>query len=70
MTSRLCRFDRRAFIRSSGAGIVGAAFRQAGASVVAKSVDTPVLSIGYVESGNPAGFPIILLHGFPDDVPV
>jgi pimeloyl-ACP methyl ester carboxylesterase len=33
-----------------------------------KSVDTPVLRIGYVESGNPAGVPIILLHGFPDDV--
>jgi pimeloyl-ACP methyl ester carboxylesterase len=33
-----------------------------------RSVQTPVLDIGYVESGNPRGFPIILLHGFPDDV--
>jgi len=26
------------------------------------------LNIGFEESGNPAGFPIVLLHGFPDDV--
>ena len=32
-----------------------------------KSIDTPVLSIGYEESGDPQGFPVILLHGFPDD---
>ena len=29
-------------------------------------IQTQVLDIGYVESGQ--GFPIILLHGFPDDV--
>ena len=29
-------------------------------------IQTSVLSIGYEDSG--AGFPIILLHGFPDDV--
>ena len=33
-----------------------------------KSVDTPVLRIAYEESGPAQGFPIILLHGFPDDV--
>jgi pimeloyl-ACP methyl ester carboxylesterase len=32
------------------------------------TVQTPVLSIGYEDSGDPRGFPIILLHGFPDDV--
>ena len=32
------------------------------------SVKTPVLDIGFEQSGNPSGFPIILLHGFPDDV--
>ena len=32
----------------------------------AKTVQTPFLNIGYEESG--AGFPVILLHGFPDDV--
>ena len=31
-------------------------------------VRTPILEIGYEESGKPQGFPIILLHGFPDDV--
>jgi len=31
-----------------------------------KTVQTAVLEIGYVERGS--GFPIILLHGFPDDV--
>jgi pimeloyl-ACP methyl ester carboxylesterase len=33
-----------------------------------KSIQTPVLNIAYEESGNPQGFPIVLLHGFPDDV--
>jgi pimeloyl-ACP methyl ester carboxylesterase len=33
-----------------------------------KFVDTSVLRIGYEESGPNAGFPVILLHGFPDDV--
>ena len=33
-----------------------------------RSIDTAVLRIGFEESGNPQGFPIILLHGFPDDV--
>src|SRR5690349_1794694 len=33
-----------------------------------RTVDTPVLRIGFEESGNPQGFPIVLLHGFPDDV--
>jgi len=29
---------------------------------------TPALEIAYEVSGPPAGFPVILLHGFPDDV--
>jgi len=33
-----------------------------------RTVDTPILHVGFEESGNPQGFPIILLHGFPDDV--
>lgn len=32
-----------------------------------RSVQTPVLEIGYEETGNPQGFPVVLLHGFPDD---
>ena len=34
----------------------------------ARSVQTPVLDIGFEESGDVNGFPVILLHGFPDDV--
>jgi pimeloyl-ACP methyl ester carboxylesterase len=33
-----------------------------------KSIQTPVLNIAYEESGNRQGFPIVLLHGFPDDI--
>jgi pimeloyl-ACP methyl ester carboxylesterase len=33
-----------------------------------RTVQTPVLSIAYEESGSPQGFPVFLLHGFPDDV--
>lgn len=32
-----------------------------------KTIRTSVLEIGYEESGDPQGFPVILLHGFPDD---
>ncbi len=34
----------------------------------ARVVQTPVLNVGFEESGDVNGFPIILLHGFPDDV--
>ena len=34
----------------------------------ASSVRTPTLEIGYEEHGPAAGPPVILLHGFPDDV--
>lgn len=33
-----------------------------------RTVGTPVLEIAYEAQGDPQGFPIILLHGFPDDV--
>ena len=33
-----------------------------------RTVQTPVLNVGFEESGDPQGFPIVLLHGFPDDV--
>jgi pimeloyl-ACP methyl ester carboxylesterase len=35
---------------------------------VLKTIRTPTLEIGYEESGPPEGPPIVLLHGFPDDV--
>ncbi len=31
-------------------------------------VGTPVLEIAYEEAGDPAGLPVVLLHGFPYDV--
>jgi pimeloyl-ACP methyl ester carboxylesterase len=34
----------------------------------ARTVRTPVLEIGYLESGPPDGPPVILLHGWPSDV--
>ena len=33
-----------------------------------RTLETSVLTIGYEEHGDSAGFPIILLHGFPYDV--
>jgi pimeloyl-ACP methyl ester carboxylesterase len=33
-----------------------------------KFIRTPMLEIGYVESGPEDGPPVILLHGFPDDI--
>ena len=52
-----------------GAAIVtranGSAQAQAGASV--RMAQTSVLTIAYEETGNAQGFPVFLLHGFPDD---
>jgi pimeloyl-ACP methyl ester carboxylesterase len=68
---------RRRMLRTSGialgavaGGFVGVRDLQAQArgAAMAHTIDTPVLRVGYEESGNPQGFPIILLHGFPDDV--
>jgi pimeloyl-ACP methyl ester carboxylesterase len=41
---------------------------QTGTTLIERRIDTPVLSVGFEESGNSTGFPIVLLHGFPDDV--
>jgi pimeloyl-ACP methyl ester carboxylesterase len=55
--------------RTFGAALLGglAAARRARAQA-AESIQTPVLNIGYEDSGPRQGFPVILLHGFPDDV--
>src|SRR5262245_43189234 len=68
--------SRRTFLK--GCGIVSAelAFGAVGAPLATGQttgdrtlfVETDVLRIGYEQSGSPNGFPIILLHGFPDDV--
>lgn len=33
-----------------------------------KTIDTALLRIGYEEHGEPAGHPVVLLHGWPDDI--
>ena len=42
---------------------MAAGFAQRGATPIARTVQTAVLNIGFEESGNPAGFPIVLLDG-------
>jgi pimeloyl-ACP methyl ester carboxylesterase len=65
---------RREFLKDAAATTVVAAALPPGrtqsqtAPPATRFVDTQALRIAYEESGNAAGFPIILLHGFPDDV--
>jgi pimeloyl-ACP methyl ester carboxylesterase len=56
--------DRRTFLQAAGVGLANMAQAQS----TTRSIQTPILNIAYEESGNPQGFPIVLLHGFPDDV--
>ena len=51
-----------------GAAGARAAWAQIAASPAGSTVQTSALTIGYEDNGTAAGFPIILLHGFPDDV--
>ena len=57
--------NRRTFLKSSGVALA-VGFGQSGP--LERSVQTPALDIGYIENGPATGFPVILLHGFPDDV--
>jgi pimeloyl-ACP methyl ester carboxylesterase len=63
--------NRRLFIQSATGFTVAASLRnldaQAPPPSAIKSVRTNVLEIGYHETGDGAAFPVILLHGFPDD---
>jgi pimeloyl-ACP methyl ester carboxylesterase len=56
---------RRTFLQASAAPWI-TGFAQTDAAGATKTVQTSVLTIAYEDSGR--GFPIILLHGFPDDV--
>jgi len=61
--------NRRHFLLTSGAVLASRLARaQSGSAAREESVQTPALDVGYVESGPADGFPVILLHGFPDDV--
>ncbi len=63
---------RRQFL-AGAAGLAAAAgastrtFAQTPAMPPVKTVRTGILDIGYHESGPATGFPVLLLHGFPDD---
>src|SRR6185436_8451178 len=63
--------NRRRFIQSAGGLIAAASTERPSAQTPAapalKTIRTNVLEIGYHESGDAAGAPVILLHGFPDD---
>ena len=70
-------YSRRTFFKASGAaaGAFSTAFTnvpdiwgQTSVAMAERTVETPVLSVGFEEGGDQRGFPIILLHGFPDDV--
>ena len=55
--------SRRALLKASAATALRG-FAQNSAAT--RTIQTPVLTVGYEDTGQ--GFPIILLHGFPDDV--
>jgi pimeloyl-ACP methyl ester carboxylesterase len=63
--------NRRLFIQGAAGLLAAASFEGAEAQTppvpTLSKVRTNTLEIGYHESGNAAGFPVILLHGFPDD---
>jgi pimeloyl-ACP methyl ester carboxylesterase len=62
--------DRREFTRLiAGAALAPAtrAFGQTATQRPIRRIRTGVLEIAYEESGPPAGFPVLLLHGFPYD---
>ena len=60
---------RRAFLQASSLALltgIRSSLAQPQTGPATKFVESPVLRIAYQDNG--AGFPIILLHGFPDDV--
>jgi pimeloyl-ACP methyl ester carboxylesterase len=63
--------NRRDFIQGAtglvAAGSLEPFIPQAPRAPTVKTVRTGVLEIGYHETGDPSGFPVVLLHGFPDD---
>jgi hypothetical protein len=59
---------RRAFPKIAGLAGARHALGQTTAASSAKFVNAPILCIAYEESGTAQGIPIILLHGFPDDI--
>jgi pimeloyl-ACP methyl ester carboxylesterase len=56
---------RRDFLKTAG-GVAIAGLRLQTPPAI-RTVRTPVLEIGYHEYGTATAFPVVLLHGFPDD---
>ena len=63
--------NRRRFIQGTTGLVAAASVERLGAQAplapALKTVRTRLLDIGYHETGDAGGFPVILLHGFPDD---
>jgi pimeloyl-ACP methyl ester carboxylesterase len=75
ITEHMMNHSRRTFLETAALAVAAAGSRPIRALAQDRSntpatsrVDTDVLRIGYEASGPASGFPIILLHGFPDDV--
>ena len=67
--------NRRTFLKGGVAcvlasGVAGRrdAWAQVRTPSSIRAIETPVLNIGFEQSGDVQGFPIVMLHGFPDDV--
>ena len=67
--------NRRTFLKGGVAcvlasGVAGQrdAWAQVRTPSSIRAIETPVLNIGFEQSGDVQGFPIVMLHGFPDDV--
>ena len=65
--------ERRTFLQHVAMAGIAARWSAApalaqGTGAAVRTIDTDVLSIAYEDQGDPGAFPIILLHGFPDDV--
>src|ERR1700688_1123441 len=62
--------NRRMFMKGAAGTAVTTVLQLRAQPTVARGpiVQTRALNIAYEDNGNRQGFPIILLHGFPDDV--
>jgi len=69
--------NRRTFIKQGGLAStalvgtlerIGHSWAQAEVTPVPRLIEASALTIAYEENGKSAGFPVVLLHGFPDDV--
>ena len=65
-------YARRDVLKQGAAAMTAALVTPANASAqspspVIRTARTPVLDIAYEETGDARGFPVMLLHGFPDD---